>query len=281
MIPLEKINPHIRFAKTLSVYYKQASNSICYDCRLFYMQKGNGSIRINGKEYAFGADAVIYLPPATKYQLSFENYNDITMHVFNFDLTSKYSEIVSTFGTATEENYVENKDLMFEIPDEFSKPIFLPHAPHLLNPLKQCITEHFNKEQFFRMSISAKFKLVLTELLKDSPQFGCNNLVLQVYDYIHTQCDLSTVTPKEIADHFHYHPYYLSKIMKSNTGKTLQQYLTYYRIKKAKNYLTSTNLDVTFIGDRVGFNSTAYFIKVFKEFTGQTPIQYRKTHIFF
>lgn len=281
MIPLEKINPHIRFAKTLLFYHKQTLHSICYDCRLFYMQKGSGTILINDREYTFGNDTVIYLPPATKYHLSFDNYNKLSMHVFNFDLTSKYSEIVSTFGTATEENYIADFSLVFEIPDEFSMPIIIPHAPHLQNLLTQCISEHFNKEQFFAMSISAKFKLVLIELLKDSPQFSCNHMVLQVYDYVHNECDLSVVTPKEIATHFHYHPYYLSQIMKKHTGKTLQQYLTDYRIKTAKNYLSTTNLDVAFIGDKVGFNSTAYFIKVFKEFTGQTPIQYRNSHKFF
>lgn len=281
MISLEKINPHIRFAKMLSFYYKRDANSICYDCRLFYIQSGNGIIRINDKEYTFSNGTVIYLPPATKYHLTFEDHNDLKMLVFNFDLTSKYSEIVTPFGTATEEDYVENTSLLYEIPKEFSMPIILPHAPQLLKPLSQCISEHFNKEQFYSISISAKFKLALIELLKDSPQFGCNNLILQVYEYIHNKSDLSSVTPKEIAAYFHYHPYYLSQIMKKNTGKTLQQYLTHYRVKMAKNYLSTTNLDVTFIGSKIGFNSTAYFIKVFKETTGQTPIQYRNNHTFF
>ena len=55
----------------------------------------------------------------------------------------------------------------------------------------------------------------------------------------------------------------------------------HHRIKTAKILLTTSNQDISFIGGQVGFNSTAYFIKVFKEATGETPMQYRKSHTFF
>ncbi len=281
MISLEMINPHMRFARELLFYFRQSVSSICLDCRLFYIQKGNGSIKINDTQYDFSAGTIIYLPPTTKYFFTFENYNDISMLVFNFDLTKKYSHITKSIGSILEGEYDENVNFEFEIPAEFEKPIILFNTPQFFNPLSQCINIFFNREPFFDVIVSAKFKLALIELLKESPQFSYNSLVLQVIDYIHTKCNLSFVTPNEIAEHFNYHPYYLSQIMKKNVGKTLQQYLTHHRIKTAKIYLTTSNLDISFIGGHVGFNSTAYFIKVFKETTGQTPMQYRKSHTYF
>ena len=49
-----------------------------------------------------------------------------------------------------------------------------------------------------------------------------------------------------------------------------------YRIQTAKKLLESTDLSVTEIAMRCGFNSSSYFTKQFHALTGKTPAQYRK-----
>jgi transcriptional regulator GlxA family with amidase domain len=66
--------------------------------------------------------------------------------------------------------------------------------------------------------------------------------------------------------------------MKKHTKKTLHGYLLEYRIHMAKNYLTTTSLNVTEIAEKTGFASYTYFIKTFREQTGLSPLKYRKTH---
>jgi AraC-like DNA-binding protein len=48
------------------------------------------------------------------------------------------------------------------------------------------------------------------------------------------------------------------------------------KILKAKGLLQGTNLSVTDIGLRVGFESPAHFSRVFRQTTGQTPLQFRQ-----
>lgn len=54
------------------------------------------------------------------------------------------------------------------------------------------------------------------------------------------------------------------------------QYLLKYRITMAAALLRETDLPVTEVGSRTGFDSPSYFSLIFKRFMGCTPTQYRK-----
>jgi hypothetical protein len=47
------------------------------------------------------------------------------------------------------------------------------------------------------------------------------------------------ITVASIAEHFHYHPTYMSALFKQYTGHTVSYYITFYRIAAAKNLLTA------------------------------------------
>lgn len=58
---------------------------------------------------------------------------------------------------------------------------------------------------------------------------------------------------------------------------TPMTYITKYRISTALSLLQNTALSVTEIAFSTGFNSSSYFSKVFREYMGITPLQYRKS----
>jgi len=68
---------------------------------------------------------------------------------------------------------------------------------------------------------------------------------------------------------------YVSALFKKKTGETLIHYLHRIRIEKAIEYLLTTDLSVSQIGQNVGFMNDNYFIKIFKRMMGTTPSQYR------
>lgn len=70
-------------------------------------------------------------------------------------------------------------------------------------------------------------------------------------------------------------PFYFSRQIKATTGMTFLEYLTSYRIEKAKKRLDSTELSVAEVGRAVGYSDANYFAKVFKRATGYTPTTYR------
>jgi ligand-binding sensor domain-containing protein/AraC-like DNA-binding protein len=74
-------------------------------------------------------------------------------------------------------------------------------------------------------------------------------------------------------------PYILSQVLNERLNRGFYDFINYYRIEEAKRILKSrekAHLKITVVGEEVGFNTTAVFYKVFKEYTGMTPHQYKK-----
>lgn len=58
-------------------------------------------------------------------------------------------------------------------------------------------------------------------------------------------------------------------------GTSFFDYLTRLRMRNARKLLTTTNLSVAMIGERVGYQSDLSFVKAFKKLHGETPRAYR------
>ena len=68
----------------------------------------------------------------------------------------------------------------------------------------------------------------------------------------------------------------LNRKIKSLTGIDTSSLIRDIRIAKAKELLCSTDIPVTEVGERCGFDSASYFSKIFKLHTKLTPSDYRK-----
>ena len=73
-------------------------------------------------------------------------------------------------------------------------------------------------------------------------------------------------------------PYYLSDLLKKETGRNTIEHIHFYIIDRAKSALLGTNQSVSEIAYNLGFEYPQHFAKVFKNKTGSTPSQYRKTN---
>lgn len=82
-------------------------------------------------------------------------------------------------------------------------------------------------------------------------------------------------TVKYLADKVHLSSGYLSDLLKKETGMNAQDHIHYYLIEEAKNILLHSDHSVSEIAYSLGFEYPQYFSKLFKQKTGQTPIEYR------
>lgn len=62
-------------------------------------------------------------------------------------------------------------------------------------------------------------------------------------------------------------------------GVTPIQYLLKYRVRQATHLLSETELPVTEVALRCGFESPSYFSLTFRRLTGQTPLEYRRAKV--
>ena len=71
---------------------------------------------------------------------------------------------------------------------------------------------------------------------------------------------------------------HLARIFKKETGETLVKYITDKRINAAKSLLSQTNISISQVSCQVGYDNYSYFTKIFKQRTGLSPGDYRKTY---
>ena len=80
----------------------------------------------------------------------------------------------------------------------------------------------------------------------------------------------------DIADVLHLNPQYVMRVFKKEMGCPILQYITAKRIALAVRYLEETNISVSDVAILCGFDNYSYFIRIFKRFTKETPVSYRK-----
>ena len=79
----------------------------------------------------------------------------------------------------------------------------------------------------------------------------------------------------EIAEILCVTPNYLSALFKKNTGKTIQAYMTEEKMKYAEQLLLYSERPISEISSSLGYSSQSYFGKVFKNFSGYAPSEYK------
>lgn len=80
---------------------------------------------------------------------------------------------------------------------------------------------------------------------------------------------------KELAKIVYLSEDYVAKLFSGETGMSISSYVTRRRMEKAKEYLVSTEWNVSRIAMEVGYTNFSYFSKMFREFAGCTPNEYR------
>ena len=102
------------------------------------------------------------------------------------------------------------------------------------------------------------------------------DVVQETIKYIRQHLD-SDVSVSEIAEFAGMNPEYLTKLFKKNTGYTLKEYIVNEKMESAKMLLATTTLPVTLISSHVGYGNYSNFTRSFKQLTGCTPMEYRKS----
>ncbi len=85
------------------------------------------------------------------------------------------------------------------------------------------------------------------------------------------------ITLKFMADQLGYTEYYLARKFQKETGVRLLDYIRQTRLEYAKILLTTTSLSIQQISERLQFGTRNYFTRVFKEYAGISPSDYRSS----
>lgn len=105
-----------------------------------------------------------------------------------------------------------------------------------------------------------------------------HNLAVEAMEIINKSFSES-ISLETVADKLNITPQYLSTILKKETGSAFSEQLMFVRLLRARDLLQQTNLSVTEICYKSGFNDLSNFFRCFKKHYGITPGKYRNKSI--
>lgn len=98
-------------------------------------------------------------------------------------------------------------------------------------------------------------------------------LLIEVFRYIEE--NYCTGSLSTLANLLHCDLYWLSREIKTRTGKTYTQHLQEKRLSQAAFLLKTTKINIADISFAVGYENVSYFHRIFSKHTGHSPHDYR------
>lgn len=114
----------------------------------------------------------------------------------------------------------------------------------------------------------------LDEVTLESRSDKSDFLVGQMLNWV-SENFTEDVTLKRLALEFGYDYHYLSRLLTTQYSISFRQLVNQYRVDEAVSLLESTELPITQIALKSGFQNVRTFNHVFKEFIGHTPREHR------
>ena len=101
-------------------------------------------------------------------------------------------------------------------------------------------------------------------------------LVYAIKTYISENYRDPNLSIMAISEHVHLSGSYICTLFKSECQITLNQYITEYRLDKARELLSDPRNRILEIAGQVGYADSNYFSKIFRKSFGLSPSEYRK-----
>lgn len=144
--------------------------------------------------------------------------------------------------------------------DHYSQSIIISQLETLLNYSSRFYGRQFITRQKVNHELLSRLETVLDEYVKSE------NLISK---------GLPTV--QLLAEDLGISQSYLRRLLKTLTGQNPQQLIHEKLIEKAKEELTTTNLSVSEIAYKLGFEQPQSFSRLFKLKTNQSPLEFRQS----
>lgn len=234
-----------------------------------YILKGRGKISIADKEFMVVSDDFLLTGinvPHSLLALSEEGLNVIEIKFNIMDPELKNMMLIPQFRLNMENTGIRGK-------------------------LESMVREGMNKDAFFKEIICAKFAQVLLVTLRESLRSADEKkevhdvddeenkygVLKDVLEYINSNFS-EDLNLDFLAKSARMSKYHFIRTFKSICGLTPIQYISNLRISKARELMLYSDLNVTQIAEKSGFNDARYFSQVFKNKEGITPFRYLKTY---
>jgi len=216
---------------------------------------------------------IICIKPSLLHRTNYLNCESANRIVIQFSLDELPKTLLEEYGSLLS---LFDRDIpIYRFSRESLAELFAP-----LNDLFRVHQAKGGPSALYTHTKFTEFLLILNHIQGENTYFSpapvaTTNRTHEITEYIlnHYMEDL---TLENLSERFHISPYYLSHLVKSETGFTLTSNIQLTRIRNAQKMLIFTDLRIAEIAEKCGFNSFSQFNRTFMKYLGVSPSQYRK-----
>ncbi len=225
---------------------------------LHFVTNGTGTFHISNQSYTLKAGDLFFIPPGI-----------LTFYQADTDTPWSYTWI-GMRGTILPK--------VFNDAGLSKKNPILKYSDRLLDALNN-VYLHSNTDGFDSLSTAGCLYLFLDELTKCGTSTGNVLTVQQTYidaavKYI-DQNIYNSISVSALSDMLGIDRSYFCSIFKMSMGVSPQQYIINLKMQKAKLFLETTNVDIKYIADSLGYKDLYAFSHTFKRIHGISPKEWR------
>lgn len=218
------------------------------DYGLLLVTQGEILMELDNKKLTVQTGDLIFLPKNSNYEAVFED--EVTDYLVNFDIEGKKIDCSEPLKLLT------------------NTPLYC----------KDCFKQ-LVEEQFSESSVPLKMKGLFYLLMDSIVNSLSRKSSTQEQTVEHAKQLLrrdETIRITDIAHACSISESELRKKFKKETGMSLSEYRLQFKLNKAKYLLESTNMSISEVAHTLHFYDSAYFCKIFKQYSGVTPRQFAK-----
>lgn len=265
------INPYLRYAALQPAVLEGKEFRASYDFRIFYVIDGCGKLIINNEPYEIAKGSAMCFPYGTAYCFD----GKLKVIVLNFDLTREHAAVVEPLPPDYISDYVPDKALYVDVPDELSVPICINDCFDIEEKMSDILGCYPVKDCFSDAKSSAIIKDIISWMFGRRNKTHGDCLLEKTISYVKMH-SCENITNKSVAKFLGYNHIYVERVFVRSMGETLHSYILKTRMRVAKNLLSGTSLSIEEIADECGFSDRSQFSTAFKRTVGTSPAGYRK-----
>lgn len=275
---LEKITHD--FGESIKVMQMQetrnSSNAFWHfhpEIELVYVNKGKGKRHIGNHLSYFNNSQLILIGA------------NLPHNGFNNRLTATGTETLIQFNPEIFGNTFvglpEMKEIKLLLERAKKGILYKPETKKRIGPTIESLNSlnSFNRivkllEILYDLALAEDYELLNADGLAFETSNQDNEKIEIIYKFINTNF-YRQISLDEIADKVSMTVPAFCRYFKKVTGKTFTKLVNEYRVVHATKLLAESQESITDVCFACGFNNFSHFNKLFKEFTGKTPLKYR------
>lgn len=248
--------------------------------RIYYVKAGEAKTKINGEVYTLKPNHLYLTPPFTlhddvsygPFSLFYIHFYEKTInkesifdkYLFPIEVEASLLDLMLTerLLDINPERYLRNIDpQLYDNPPTFSRYVAESNKMSLHSVIET---------QGILYQLLSRFAENLR--IKASNKDGRINKCLQ---YIHENPD-KDISIKELSDIACMSENHLIRLFRKEVNNTPLKYINSKKMEKAQLLLLTTDMPIRDVALELSLDNVSYFNRIFKEYTGKTPSEYKK-----